>query len=157
MKSLLRFIVNTIVFIALLVGIILGYNYYQKKQGKVAYFLGYTAFVVKGDSMLPVLKTGNMIILKKEKNYQKDDIVTFINNQKQVVTHRIIEETDKGYRTKGDNNKFEDTEIINNNVIYGKMIYNFKPYGQIVNFIVTYKWYLLAGFLGLCILGKLLF
>ena len=107
--------------------------------------------------MLPVLKTGNMIILKKEKSYQVDDIITFINNQKQVVTHRIIEETDDGYRTKGDNNKFKDTEIIGNNAIYGKMIYNFKQYGQIANFIVTYKWYLLAGFLGLCILGKLLF
>ena len=157
MKTLLRIIVNTIVFITLFVGIILGYYFYQKKQGKVAYFFGYTAFVVKGDSMLPVLKTGNMIILKKEKSYQVDDIITFINNQKQVVTHRIIEETDDGYRTKGDNNKFKDTEIINNNAIYGKMIYNFKQYGQIANFIVTYKWYLLAGFLGLCILGKLLF
>ena len=157
MKSLIKFITNTIVLIVLIIALIVGYNWYQKKQGKVAYFFGYATFAVKGDSMRPTIEPGDLLIIHKEKTYEEGDIITFVNDQKQIVTHRIIEITpEKEYKTQGDNNKFEDGEPISDQNVFGKVVYDFTQYDEILNFLNTYKWYLIIGFIVLSVVGRLL-
>ena len=157
MKSIIKFITNTIVLICLAIAIVVGYNWYQRKQGKVAYFFGYATFAVKGDSMRPTIEPGDLLIIHKEDSYKDGDIITFVNDQKQIVTHRIVDVTlDGDFVTQGDNNKFEDTEAINMSKVYGKVIYDFTAYNEIVNFLYTYKWYLILGFIILSVVGRLL-
>ena len=152
MKSLIKFITNSIVLIVLIIALIVGYNWYQRKQGKVAYFFDYATFAVNGDSMRPAIEPGDLLIIHKEKTYEEGDIITFVNDRNQIVTHRIIEITpEKEYRTQGDNNKFEDTEHINDQHVYGKVIHIFTEYDEILNFLNTYKWYLIIGFIILSI------
>ena len=157
MKSLIKFITNTIVIIVLIIALIVGYNWYQRRQGKVAYFFNYATFAVKGDSMRPTIEPGDLLIIHKEKDYKEGDIITFVNDQKQIVTHRIKEITpEKEYITQGDNNKFEDTESISDQNIYGKVVHDFTQYDEILNFLNTYKWFLIIGFIILSVVGRLL-
>ena len=157
MKSLIKFITNTIVLIVLIIALIVGYNWYQRKNGKVAYFLNYSTFAVVGDSMRPTIEAGDLLIIKKVDKYEEGDIITFKNDQGQVVTHRIIGVDDDGlFITAGDNNKFEDTQHLNNKDVYGKMIYDLTIYDDILKFLNTYKWYLIAGFVILSVVGRLL-
>ena len=107
--------------------------------------------------MRPTIEAGDLLFIHKENSYSEGDIVTYVNDQKQIVTHRIVGTDEEGlFITQGDNNKFEDTKHIGNNQIYGKVIYDFTAYDEIVSFLLTYKWYLIIGFVILSIAGRLL-
>jgi signal peptidase len=157
MKKVIKFITNTIVVIVLIVALIVGYNWYQKKQGNVAYFFGYATYAVKGDSMRPTIEPGDLLIIHKEDSYKEGDVITFVNTQKQIVTHRIIGIDEDGmFITQGDNNKFEDSEHLSKNAIYGKVTYDITCYDEVVGFLDKYKFFLIAGFIILSVVGRLL-
>ena len=157
MKSLIKFITNTIVIVVLIIALIVGYNWYQRRQGKVAYLFNYATFAVKGDSMRPTIESGDLLIIHKEKDYKVGDIITFANDKKEIVTHRIMEITpEKEYLTKGDNNLFEDENTVDDSKVYGKVIYDFTQYDEVLNFLNTYKWFLIIGFIILSVVGRLL-
>lgn len=157
MKSIIRFVVNTLVIIFALIAAVSVYFWYQKKEGKIPYLWKYTFYVTTGESMYPTIKEGELLIVEKTNDYKKNDIITFINDRGQTVTHRIIEvNEDKTYTTQGDGNKFIDTEHITKDHVVGEVIYNFTNYSKVLNFILTYKYYILGGFVFLAILGKML-
>ena len=76
--------------------------------------------------MMPTLKKGDFIIVKKQKEYNIGDIITYEiteGNNKYYVTHRIVEKNGNEYKTKGDdNNKIDDNKIFEN-AIKGKIIF----------------------------------
>ena len=76
-------------------------------------------------SMEPELKVGDIVLVKEvnEEELKKDDIISFRQGQS-VVTHRIIElnENEKKYKTKGDNNNVEDREEITYAQVEGKVV-----------------------------------
>ncbi len=76
-------------------------------------------------SMEPELKVGDIVLVKEvnEGELKKDDIISFRQGQG-VVTHRIIEldENEKKYKTKGDNNNVEDKEEITYAQVEGKVV-----------------------------------
>jgi len=75
----------------------------------------FTAMSVKGKSMDPEFKAGNLIIIKKIKSIdeiKKGDIITYKTsniysplNASEYITHRIYDISGNIIRTKGDNNK----------------------------------------------------
>ena len=77
-------------------------------------------FKVASGSMRPNLKEGDYIIVKKNNNYKKGDIVTFIDDG-YVVTHRIIRMDGDKVITMGDANNSEDEEITTSDII-GKYV-----------------------------------
>ena len=87
---------------------------------------GVTILQVSSNSMMPTLKKGDFIIVKKQKEYNIGDIITYEiteGNNKYYVTHRIVEKNENEYRTKGDdNNKIDDNKIFEN-AIKGKIIF----------------------------------
>ena len=66
---------------------------------------------INGDSMYPLLKSGQIVSVKKSSFYDINDIVV-INRLDHFIVHRVIDilETDKTkyFLTKGDNNSFVD-------------------------------------------------
>ena len=82
--------------------------------------------IVQGQSMLPTIHGGSLVITKKAPSYHVDDIVSFVQEEegyKKFVVHRIIEETEEGFVMKGDNNPFTDPGIQTAEAIHGKVIF----------------------------------
>ncbi len=84
---------------------------------------GITILNVMSDSMKPTFEKGDKIVVKKQKDYEVGDIITYIDNDKNLITHRIIEKYEDGFITKGDNNNTEDKEKVRKNQVLGKIIH----------------------------------
>jgi signal peptidase len=97
---------------------------------------GDTGFlIVQGNSMLPTILPGSMVIIKKQPAYQVDDIVSFTLSEggaSKNVVHRIIEETEEGFIIKGDNNPKQDIGIHKIDDINGKVIFATPYFGDLM-------------------------
>lgn len=118
----------------------------------------YGAYVIVSESMIPTIDVNDAIVIKKtdNNNLEIGDIITF--NSKDyaynglTVTHRIvgIQKKSNGeniYRTKGDNNTFMDTALVDLNSIYGKVVLVIPKIGYIKNYLTS-----IPGFISLIIL-----
>ncbi|MFS0783743.1 signal peptidase I SipW [Bacillus sp. 1P06AnD] len=90
-----------------------------KASGGEPQAFGYKLKTVLSGSMEPEFMTGSIIAVqdvKDKKNLKKGDVITFMKDEKNLVTHRIVEVMKNGeqvlYKTKGDNNKVADTELV---------------------------------------------
>lgn len=127
-ETKIRNIINVFTYIILI--IIMSYNISLIIQSifwpnKTPSFLGIKTYVIISGSMKPNIDIGDIVIVKEEKNLQIGDVISYRKGQS-VITHRIVniteENEEKKYRTKGDNNNTEDSEIILNENIEGKVI-----------------------------------
>ena len=92
---------------------------------------GYSFFIVKTGSMEPEIIVGELIIVKKQDDYKKDEIITYKENDI-YVTHRIVEKKGNSYVTKGDANNENDFEITNNDIL-GKVVFHSFFGGKLVS------------------------
>lgn len=100
------------------------YSIYQRKFNNQQFPMvcGYGYAIVISDSMNPSLKWGDLIIVHQEKQYKKNDIITFLQaNDHYPTTHRIVSKQNKIVITKGDANNTED-DPIQENQIFGKIV-----------------------------------
>lgn len=99
---------------------------------------GIKSYVIISGSMEPELKIGDIVIVKKGKNLQDGDIISFRQGES-VITHRINkiinENGNNTYQTKGDNNNIEDSGTITDSVIEGKVIFKIPKLGNISLFL----------------------
>ena len=91
--------------------------------------------VVLTGSMEPTIKSGEMIIIKEQTDYNVDDIVTYKEDRNFFVTHRIINKYEDKYETKGDNNNLID-EPIDKDQREGKVIYHSKVCGFFILYLL---------------------
>jgi len=111
--------------------------------------VGWRSYVVQSGSMEPSIMTGDLIIIKKQNSYQKNEVITFKDGAERTVTHRIVEVITGDpvlFTTKGDANQTADTEEITQTQIIGKVVQVIPKFGYVVQFIKS-PW----GFI-LCIL-----
>ncbi len=126
MKTTMKWISNMItllLFVLLLIMVFLVIS--TKASGGEPSLFGYQIKTVLSGSMEPEIKTGSIIAVtpaEDKTNFKKDDIITFVQQDGQLVTHRIVEILGSGdhlqYVTKGDNNKEVDsTPVLAENVV----------------------------------------
>ncbi len=96
---------------------------------------GFHSAVVLTGSMSDAINPNDIIITKSQKNYEIGDIVTY-KTAGTPVTHRIIEETESGFITKGDANNTPDDEIEKESII-GKVVLVIPNAGKAIGFIKT--------------------
>lgn len=97
----------------------------SKAFGGEPEIFGYQLKKVLSGSMEPGIKTGSIIAVKPGGDmtrFQKDDVITFQDEDGNLITHRIAEVTKSGeytlYTTKGDNNNAPDMEpVLAENVV----------------------------------------
>lgn len=77
---------------------------------------------IESNSMIPEFKKNDIIIIKKVKEYSIGDIVTFVDESGNFITHRIIEKCENEFYTKGDNNNTKDEKKVTYSQILGKVI-----------------------------------
>ena len=117
--------------------IILALNLMTTKSDKLFEIIGYRTYTVLSGSMEPEFYPGDMVITKHKNktDINLNDIVTFRDKDGVIITHRIIEETPKGYITKGDNNNVEDADIITENNIIGEVKFRIPKVGYVMDFL----------------------
>ena len=121
-KKILKTIVDILTLSVFLILIIIIFSKVKMMFSGKNYFdfFGYSIFSVATGSMEPTLKQNDIILIKKEKDYNVDDIVTY-ENEGNYITHRIVTKRGKDLVTKGDANNTKDVPITIDDVI-GKMV-----------------------------------
>lgn len=107
-------------------------------------FWGHKPLVVISGSMEPTLKVGGILYYHEEElsNFKKDDILVY-KTRNHIISHRVVENLDTGFITKGDANKSNDSDIIENERVLGKGTNWCIPYiGLYADFIYTHKYIL---------------
>ena len=94
--------------------------------------LGGTAsfLIVQGNSMLPTILPGSLVVIKQAESYYVDDIVAYEEGadfRHKVVVHRILDITEDGFLIKGDNNPKKDLGFPTQDQILGKVVFS-TPY-----------------------------
>lgn len=78
---------------------------------------------VNGDSMEPTLYKGDLFLVLPSDDYEVGDIIVFKSEKnRRLVTHRIVEEKEEGYITKGDNNPKPDQSLLGFKPVTNKKI-----------------------------------
>ncbi|EPA04318.1 signal peptidase I [Candidatus Nitrosarchaeum limnium] len=85
---------------------------------------GDTSYIMLiGQSMHGTIESGTFIIAKPDPQYYIGDIIAFVNEHDRSVVHRIVEQTDDGFITKGDNNPRNDPKVIPFDHVLGRVLF----------------------------------
>lgn len=99
-----------------------------------------SVFIDNTSSMLPAIKPGSVVIIKKTNTYKKGDIVTF-KSDPISTTHRIFKIINRDgkdfFITKGDNNNAFDSYLTSPENIIGKVISIIPYLGILLTFLKT--------------------
>jgi signal peptidase len=104
---------------------------------------GVKLLTVQSGSMEPKIKVGSLVFIKSQKNYQKNDIITFRTNAslKETTTHRIVKISQKNettyFQTKGDANNAPDSQPVPKDWILGKVKFSIPYIGYPIIFART--------------------
>lgn len=115
----------TLLFIAIMVfigvmwmgGTLIGYGGLSSD----AYYSEYKPMIIISESMTPTIAVNGLLLVEDKPFYdlEVEDIIVFNTNEYGLVGHRIIEKTDIGYRTKGDNNQLIDNWLVTEEMYKG--------------------------------------
>ena len=93
---------------------------------------GYGNAVIITGSMEPEIMPGDIVTIRKQRDYAVGEIVTYQGNNN-FITHRIMEKTPDGYITQGDANNTDDGEISKSRVI-GRVVIVIPKIGNLILF-----------------------
>jgi len=97
----------------------------------LAFFAGFRIFTVATPSMGTTAPVGSLVISKPSEEYNKNDIITFLQNGK-FYTHRIVNiDNDTTFTTKGDLNGSADALPIKKDQLVGKVVFVNKYLGWV--------------------------
>lgn len=145
----IRKLINNISCVCLIIILIsVCYSKFISKDEMITLF-GKGFLVIITESMYPTIESGELIIISEKKSYKEGDIITYLDQENMIVTHRINEINDKTFIAKGDNNNIEDDECSIDR-IYGKVIYQSKLLGLFVLYflkpsLIIYVFYLIIS------------
>lgn len=94
-----------------------------------------TIMMVQGQSMLPTILPGSLVVAKAAPEYNVGDIVAYElreGSASKIVVHRIMEITDHGFVIQGDNNPRKDTGFPKEDVILGTVLFSTPYVGDII-------------------------
>lgn len=118
LKKLINIILDFFIVIFAGVLLIAIYNNVQINilDNSYSSFMGYSLFEVQTGSMSPAINAGDWIVVKNEKDYELEDIVTF-QVDGEFVTHRIINKYGDTFVTRGDANNAKDSPISKEQIV----------------------------------------
>ena len=83
--------------------------------------LGYSVASVEGQSMEPTLRSGDLLLFRRDSNPEVGDIIVYEKSPGILIVHRIVSEIGDEIVTKGDNNRAPDP-VFEKEKIVGKVI-----------------------------------
>jgi len=144
---------DSLLYVLLMVFIVVIVALHSVSQGSFYKIFGYSAMTVVGSSMQEVLPQHSLIIVKEvdSQTIKIGDDISYLTADNLIITHQvsaIIENYDgnnqRGFQTRGTNNKNADLEIVVADAIIGRVIYHNLAIGKILVFIKDKFFYLLG-------------
>lgn len=140
------FIIFLFIFVIVNLYLVISKLVFKEEPAKL---FGYGLVTVTSGSMEPAISVGDMLLIKEQKEYNKEDIVTFMDQQV-LITHRIIEiDPTQQVVTQGDSNNAADAPI-GLEQIEGKVMLILPKIGYLPLFLKTK-----AGIFSLVVIGLL--
>lgn len=108
----------------------------KKNPDEIPSMFGYKPLTVLTNSMQPKIDAGDMIFIQEipTENIKVGDVITFKETETKLITHRVIEKTNEGFVTKGDNNNVKDQGIVAPKAVVGKLAVTIPKAGYIAKF-----------------------
>lgn len=136
-KKFLKYTLKILGF--LVISIMIGYCVFMMNarlllHEQLPMLAGYGNAIVLSGSMEPEFTVNDWLIIHEQESYEVGDIITFIDNDNMLVTHRIIKINDDEIITQGDANNVHD-EPISIEQVKGKVIKIFPKVGYIISFV----------------------
>lgn len=112
MNRVIGYILDCLIIIVSIIIMIGVYYIAQIKilKNEYANIFGYTFFEVATGSMFPTIEIGDVVIVKITKDVKKNDIIVY-KEDKNFITHRLVEDENNKFIAKGDANNSEDKPI----------------------------------------------
>lgn len=136
-KKIITIIANIFLVLLLLIGLLVGFSILPIRNN-------FKILAVNSGSMEPTIKTGELVIIKPQNNYQVGDIITFNfpnSPESALTTHRIFEKIIRDdielYKTKGDANNSPDLSLIRKGNILGKYRFGVPYIGYLIGYVKT--------------------
>ena len=126
--------------------------------GFLIVILDINPYVIISGSMEPELPVGSVCLVDcQQKEPEAGDIISY-KAKDTIITHRVIEQRDDGYITKGDSNSVADPGIVKPKQIFGTVICSIPKVGYAVMFMRTLKGIVLIAIGAVCfgLIGRLL-
>ena len=144
-RKIFEKIINILLDILIVVlGIILLVFIYNNIQTRIlgndySSLFGYSTFEVVTGSMDPEIQIGDWIIVKYAgNNIEPKDVITY-QKDGEFVTHRVIEEYNGTYITKGDANNTKDDPVSREQIV-GKVVKVLPSFGILRKTILNIYW-----------------
>lgn len=152
MKIIIRFLRRLVFLILILLSAACLYQLavYAVCGQKLPSVLGYSSVTVLSGSMEPAFSAGDQLIIRREARYEPGDMISFWNDGI-LITHRLMEQTDEGGITKGDNNNTPDEAPMRPEQIAGRVVLILPGVGNALLFLRTPMGILMILFPGLLI------
>ena len=99
-------------------------------------FFGFSSAVVISGSMSGSIEVNDMIVIHEQSSYAVGDVVTFERNGN-LITHRIVGESENGFVTKGDANNAEDADALREENIVGRVVLVIPRVGRAIELLRT--------------------
>lgn len=132
--KIIRIILSIVLTVLILANLWLLFAQYVLKQDPPKVF-GYAQLIVTSGSMEPAFSPGDVVIIKEEEAYEMGDIVTFRQSGGSLVTHRIVGQNSQGFITRGDANNVEDSTLLPEYRIVGKVVAAVADMGFFLDFL----------------------
>lgn len=128
-----------LLFVLIVVSTLLVQKYVKKTP--VPMFAGCASMIVITGSMSGTIEKGDMVIVKRTNDYKLGDIVTYVDTNGEVVTHRIVNygSQEGTFVTKGDANPTTDGKDISVDQIAGEVVLTIPKVGWV------FDWFLHGG------------
>ena len=94
-----------------------------------------TIMLVQGQSMLPTILPGSLVVAKTAQEYNVGNIVAYEQRDgsaSKIIVHRIMEITDKGFVIQGDNNPKKDVGFPQESDILGTVLFATPHVGDVI-------------------------
>lgn len=149
-KKIFKYIILNVLIILFIINLILSFE-------ENTHILGIYMFNIVSGSMEPTLGINDVVVVQKCEPSQLEigDIITFQQNER-TISHTILDITEeKGsikFKTKGDNNKIPDPDLVEEGQVYGKVLFKIDKIGKAISYIQNAR-----GFINVAIFAVIVF
>ena len=120
------------IVLGIVVLIVLGFRIYLILNfgNKIFPFRDYGILIEHSDKMEPEIYKDELVVIKKQKEYDLDDVIAYSNYNNNLLIRKIVQIDEYGFIAKANSFIEPDAEI---NTIKGKVVYHSRILGKIVN------------------------